>query len=100
MELAYFEKKARFVQKASVTGPGPLTVEAEVSFQVCNDEMCLFPEYIPLNLQSPSPKERSAHRRRPGRDGGSTESSRSATLPPWSQEASDERHRYDGPGSR
>ncbi len=56
MELAYFEKKARFVQKASVTGPGPLTVEAEVSFQVCNDEMCLFPEYIPLTFKIPAQK--------------------------------------------
>ena len=56
MELAYFEKKARFVQKATVTGPGPLTVEAEVSFQVCNDEMCLFPEYIPLTFKVPAQK--------------------------------------------
>ena len=57
MELAYFEKKARFVQKATVTGPGPLTVEAEVSFQVCNDEMCLFPEYIPLTFKVPAQNE-------------------------------------------
>ncbi|MEK9829421.1 MAG: cytochrome c biogenesis protein CcdA [Schleiferiaceae bacterium] len=56
MELAYFEQKARFIQKATVTGPGALTVEAEVSFQVCNDEMCLFPEYIPLTFKIPAQK--------------------------------------------
>ena len=56
MELAYFEHKARFIQTATVTGPGPLTVEAEVSFQVCNDEMCLFPEYIPLTFKIPAQK--------------------------------------------
>jgi len=56
MELAYFEQKARFIQKATVMGPGALTVEAEVSFQVCNDEMCLFPEYIPLTFKIPAQK--------------------------------------------
>lgn len=56
MELAYFEHKARFIQKATVTGPGALSVEAEVSFQVCNDEMCLFPEYIPLTFKIPAQK--------------------------------------------
>jgi thiol:disulfide interchange protein len=56
MELAYFEHSARFVQTANITGPGPLTVEAEVSFQVCNDEMCLFPEYIPLTFKIPAQK--------------------------------------------
>ncbi len=56
MELAYFEKAARFVQKATITGPGALIVEAEVSFQVCNNEMCLFPEYIPLTFKIPAQK--------------------------------------------
>ena len=56
MELAYFEQQARFIQKAMVTGPGALIVEAEVSFQVCNDEMCLFPEYIPLTFKIPAQK--------------------------------------------
>lgn len=56
MELAYFEHKARFIQKATVTGSGALSVEAEVSFQVCNDEMCLFPEYIPLTFKIPAQK--------------------------------------------
>lgn len=60
MELAYFERSARFVQMASIEGPGALTVEAEVSFQVCNDEMCLFPEYIPLTFNISAQKNTSA----------------------------------------
>ncbi|KRO68726.1 MAG: hypothetical protein ABR88_07175 [Cryomorphaceae bacterium BACL7 MAG-120322-bin74] len=55
-DLAYFEKQARFVQKATVEGLAALTIVAEVSFQVCNDEMCLFPEYIPLTFKIPAGK--------------------------------------------
>ena len=44
------------MQKATVEGLAALTIVAEVSFQVCNDEMCLFPEYIPLTFKIPAGK--------------------------------------------
>jgi len=54
MDLAYFERRARFVQKAKISGNAALTIDAEVTFQVCNDEQCLFPEYIPLRFSIPA----------------------------------------------
>lgn len=60
MDLAYFERRARFVQKAKISGNAALTIDAEVTFQVCNDEQCLFPEYIPLRFSIPASAPSSA----------------------------------------
>ncbi len=44
MPVSYFEKEALFVQKIAVSDNNSFAVNAEVTFMVCNDEMCLPPE--------------------------------------------------------
>ena len=44
MPVSYFEKEVLFVQKIGILEKNSFTINAEVTFMVCNDEMCLPPE--------------------------------------------------------
>lgn len=46
MELAYFEKSASFRQKIDSKGSKPYKVKGELEFMVCNDVMCLPPDFV------------------------------------------------------
>jgi thiol:disulfide interchange protein DsbD len=52
IELKYFETKAKFVQKVTVSGAAT-TVKGELEFMVCNDERCLPPDYLPFEFKVP-----------------------------------------------
>lgn len=52
IELKYFETKAKFVQKVSVSSEAT-TVKGELEFMVCNDERCLPPDYLPFEFKIP-----------------------------------------------
>ncbi len=43
MELRWFEKSAKFIQKIKVTNPDKFKIIGEVNYMACNDEMCLPP---------------------------------------------------------
>ncbi len=51
MDLNYFADRAEFTQKIKRISPSDFSVKGELSFMVCNDEMCLPPEYIEINLK-------------------------------------------------
>ena len=48
MILKYFGEKAIFKQKIAVKSTKDFTVKGELEFMVCNDEMCLPPEYVDM----------------------------------------------------
>lgn len=52
MEVKYFETKAKFVQKVTVSNDAT-TVKGELEFMVCNDERCLPPDYVPFEFKIP-----------------------------------------------
>lgn len=51
MDLNYFADKAEFSQKIRRISTKDFKVKGELSFMVCNDEMCLPPEYIEIDLK-------------------------------------------------
>lgn len=51
MDLNYFADNAEFTQKIKRTATRDFKVKGELSFMVCNDEMCLPPEYIEIDLK-------------------------------------------------
>ncbi|MCA1764429.1 MAG: thiol:disulfide interchange protein, partial [Flavobacteriales bacterium] len=51
MDLNYFADRAEFTQKIKRISPSDFSVKGELSFMVCNDEMCLPPEYIEIDLK-------------------------------------------------
>ena len=51
MELSWYEHEVTFVQKAKLLkGVAGAILKGEVEFMVCNDEMCLPPDYIPFSF--------------------------------------------------
>lgn len=51
MKLSWYSHEAIFVQKLKLTG-GPVVVEGEIRFMVCNDEMCLPPTSEEFSLKA------------------------------------------------
>ena len=49
MELSFFKDEVTFRQEIKNWNQENITLEAEVEFIVCNDEMCLPPEYLNLS---------------------------------------------------
>lgn len=49
MDIKFFEKEAVFIQKIKVFDKDS-TIEAEVEFMVCNDELCLPPDIAPFQF--------------------------------------------------
>ncbi len=50
MTLKYFETKADFIQRITVNSANDFELTGELEFMVCNDEMCLPPEYIDMSF--------------------------------------------------
>jgi thiol:disulfide interchange protein DsbD len=48
--VSYFENEASFVQKVAIPANGSITINADVTFMVCNDEMCLPPDTKEFNV--------------------------------------------------
>ncbi len=57
IELKYFENKARFIQKVSLT-TAATTVKGELEFMVCNNERCLPPDYLPFEFKIPKAEKK------------------------------------------
>lgn len=51
MDLNFYEGKAVFTQKIKRLSTSDFSVEGELTYMVCNDEMCLPPEYLPFALE-------------------------------------------------
>jgi len=51
MNLNYFANNAEFSQKIERKSTKDFKVKGELSFMVCNDEMCLPPEYLEIDLK-------------------------------------------------
>ncbi len=49
--LKYHEKKVTFWQRIRIKSQEDFNVKGELSFMVCNDQMCLPPEYIDLDFR-------------------------------------------------
>lgn len=50
-KLKYHEDKVTFTQRIRLKGSADVVVKGELSFMVCNDRMCLPPEYIDLEFK-------------------------------------------------
>lgn len=50
MQVRYFENKAQFVQKLTLTG-GAYTIQGYLEYGACNDENCLPPTQVEFNLK-------------------------------------------------
>ena len=50
MELRYFGDEAVFTQKIKILSQSDFTLKGELEFMVCNDEMCLPPEYVDMSF--------------------------------------------------
>ncbi len=48
MVLKYYGEKAVFKQKININSTSDFTIVGELEFMVCNDEMCLPPEYVDI----------------------------------------------------
>jgi thiol:disulfide interchange protein len=59
MELKYFDTKAVFTQQIAVRTVEDFTLSGELEFMVCNDEMCLPPEFVDLSFDVPGAKNAS-----------------------------------------
>ena len=57
MELSFFKNKVVFRQEIDKQNAQELILEAEVEFIVCNDEMCLPPDYLKLKWIIPATDE-------------------------------------------
>jgi len=51
MDLNYFEEKAIFKQRVNRLSKDDFSVKGELSFMVCNEEMCLPPEYVEFDFK-------------------------------------------------
>ena len=52
MDLTYFDNEATFTQKIKLKNPNVTQIEAEISFQACDDARCIFEsEIVTFNLQ-------------------------------------------------
>lgn len=52
MDLTYFDNAATFTQKIKLKNPNITQIEAEISFQACDDARCIFEsEIVTFNLQ-------------------------------------------------
>ena len=49
IDVSFHEKQATFNQKARLNGESA-TISGELTFMVCNDKMCLPPEYVPFSI--------------------------------------------------
>ena len=54
MELSFFKNKVVFRQEIDKRNTQEVILEAEVEFIVCNDEMCLPPDYLKLTWIIPA----------------------------------------------
>ncbi len=50
MILKYFDTKAVFKQKVNIKSSKDFTLNGELEFMVCNDQMCLPPEFIDISF--------------------------------------------------
>lgn len=50
-ELSWHSGKSTFTQKIEILSTENLTVKGELGFMVCNEEMCLPPEYLPMKWE-------------------------------------------------
>lgn len=50
MVLKYFGSKAVFKQTVSILSDKPFTISGELEYMVCNDEMCMPPEYVDMTF--------------------------------------------------
>jgi len=57
--VKYFENKARFVQKVTVSAAAT-TLKGELEFMVCNDERCLPPDYLSFEFKVPKAEKTEA----------------------------------------
>jgi len=51
MDLNYFEDEAVFRQRINRLSEADFSVTGELSFMVCNEEMCLPPEYVEFDFK-------------------------------------------------
>lgn len=49
-ELSFHEGKVTFTQRIKIRTTGDFTIPAEFVYQVCNDEMCLPPEWVDVEF--------------------------------------------------
>lgn len=52
--LKYFDKEAVFVQRVKLLSDKPSKIKGELQFMVCNDAMCLPPEWVDIELDLPA----------------------------------------------
>lgn len=53
MDLTYFDKEATFTQRIQILDPDLEVIKSEISFQACDDELCIFDsEIVTFNLNS------------------------------------------------
>jgi thiol:disulfide interchange protein DsbD len=60
MQLGYFEGRAVFAQRVRVTGASPVTWQAAVSYQLCDDQSCLAPTDKEFSIPLPAAKPKVA----------------------------------------
>lgn len=52
--LKFFDKKAVFTQRIKLLSDQPSKIKGELQFMVCNDAMCLPPEWVDIELDLPA----------------------------------------------
>ena len=58
MDLTYFDNEATFTQKIKILNPDLASIEAEVSFQACDDAKCIFEsELVNFHLKKGQPSQ-------------------------------------------
>ena len=65
MVLKFFGEKAVFKQKIKVKNTKNFTIKGELEFMVCNDEMCLPPEYVDMSFSVKGAKKTAPKKQEP-----------------------------------
>ena len=76
MDLNYFEDEALFTQTINRLSKEDFSVTGELSFMVCNEEMCLPPEYVEFDFKVA------------GAEGGASDAGKDNENQPFSSESS------------
>lgn len=60
MDLSYFDSEATFTQKIEILNSSITSIEAEISYQACDDKKCIFESaLVTFNLPATTPKKQS-----------------------------------------
>ena len=59
--LKYFEEKAEFRQRVKLLSDSVSVLKGEFEFMVCNNGMCLPPEWVDIELELPAASQASTH---------------------------------------